>query len=100
MAIVPEQPEIVASYGTGKTGFIDTMAGNNVEGVADAVHPQEPNFFASSGNVEGAEKGAVDDQDPVVIIQDESKLESMTDKTTDALTTENLSQEQLQLQAQ
>ena len=45
MAIVPEQPEIVASYGTGKTGFIDTMAGNNVEGVADAIHPQEPNFF-------------------------------------------------------
>ena len=92
----------MASYGTGKTGFIDTMAGSNVEGVADAVRHQEPNFFAQSGNVEGAEKGAAtNDQDPVVIIQDESKLsESMTDKTTDALTTENLSQEQLQLQAQ
>ena len=44
--------------------------------------------------------GGDQEENPVVIIQDESKLESMTDKTMDALTTENLSQEQLQLQAQ
>ena len=87
--IAAEQPEIVPSYGSGKTGFIDTMAGE------DAVRHHEVNFF------DGTEKGGVSgDQDPVVIIQDESKLESMTDKTMDALTTENLSQEQLQLQAQ
>ena len=92
-----EQPETVPSYGNGKTGFIDTI---NVgcQDVAQTDCRQVPDCTVLN-NFEGVQLSA-GDPEPVVMVHEDGKMVSMSEKTADALTTENLSQEQLQLQAQ
>ena len=66
------QPETVQSFGSGKTGFIDTIGADG---------PPEVEMTIKAGS---------DEEKPV---QDDGKAVSMSEKTAEALTTENLSQE-------